>query len=169
MKHHKALEELDGIHPLIDWKPIEQKLSALHAQKQGEAAWPPLLMFKFLLLQSGYGLSDLGLEKQLAHDPMFRRFINLEVSEGVPDHSTVWQFRNTLTQQGLLDALSCKPSKAARARMAKVKTLRTARPVTMLRSLPTARRPAHIGYKAHVNVDEDGFIKAINLYTGQRT
>jgi transposase, IS5 family len=24
VKHHEALEELDGIHQLIDWKPIEQ-------------------------------------------------------------------------------------------------------------------------------------------------
>jgi transposase, IS5 family len=36
---------------------------------------------------------------------MFRRFINLGLSEGVPDHSTIWRFRNTLTQQGLLDTL----------------------------------------------------------------
>ena len=105
VKHHEALEELDGIHQLIDWKPIEQQMSGIHAKKQGEAAWPPLLMFKALLLQSWYGLSDPGLEKQLARDLMFRRFINLGLSEGVPDHSTLWRFRNTLTKQGLLDAL----------------------------------------------------------------
>ena len=48
---------------------------------------------------------DPGLEKQLARDLMFRRFINLGLSEGVPDHNTVWRFRNTLNLQGLLDAL----------------------------------------------------------------
>jgi IS5 family transposase len=42
---------------------------------------------KALLLQSWYALSDPGLEKQLARDLMFRRFINLGLSEGVPDHS----------------------------------------------------------------------------------
>jgi transposase, IS5 family len=45
VKHHEALEELDGIHQLIDWKPIEQQMSGIHAKKQGEQAWPPLLMF----------------------------------------------------------------------------------------------------------------------------
>jgi transposase, IS5 family len=105
VKHHQALEELDGIHQLIDWKLIEQQMSGVHAKKQGEQAWPPLLMFKALLLQSWYGLSDPGLEKQLARDLMFRRFINLGLSEGVPDHSTIWRFRNTLTKQGLLDTL----------------------------------------------------------------
>ena len=80
-------------------------MTGIHAKKQGEQAWPPLLMFKALLLQSWYGLSDPGLEKQLARDLMFRRFINLGLSEGVPDHSTIWRFRNTLTKQGLLDTL----------------------------------------------------------------
>jgi transposase, IS5 family len=105
VKHHEALEELDGIHQLTDWKPIVQQMLGIHARKRGEEAWPPLLMFKALLLQSWYGLSDPGLEKQLARDLMFRRFINLSFSEGVPDHSMICRFRNTLTQQGLLDPL----------------------------------------------------------------
>jgi hypothetical protein len=36
VKHLEALEELDGIHQLIDWKPIEQQMSGVHAKKQGE-------------------------------------------------------------------------------------------------------------------------------------
>jgi transposase, IS5 family len=54
---------------------------------------------KVLLLQSWYGLSDPGLEKQLAWDLMFRCFINLGLNEGVPDHSTIWRFSNTLTKR----------------------------------------------------------------------
>ena len=38
VKHHKALEGLGGIHQLIDWKPIGQQLSGIHAKKQGEQA-----------------------------------------------------------------------------------------------------------------------------------
>ncbi len=90
---------------MIDWRAIAKQMAGIHAKKQGEAAWPPLLMVKALLLQSWYGLSDPGLEKQLARGLMFRRFIKLGLSEGVPDHSTTWRFRNTLTQQGLLDTL----------------------------------------------------------------
>jgi transposase, IS5 family len=67
VKHHVALEELDGIHQLIDWKPIEQQMSGIHAKKQGEQAWPPLLMFKALLLQSWYGLSDPGLDAKVSN------------------------------------------------------------------------------------------------------
>jgi len=53
VKHHKALEGLGGIHQLIDWKPIGQQLSGIHAKKQGEQAWPPLLMFKACCCNAG--------------------------------------------------------------------------------------------------------------------
>ncbi|MBN4082008.1 transposase, partial [Beggiatoa alba] len=58
-------------------------------------------MFKALLLQSGYGLSDPGLEKQLARDLLFRRFVGLDISESVPDHSTFWRFRQKLEKVAL--------------------------------------------------------------------
>jgi hypothetical protein len=38
VKHHTPLEELDGIYQLIDWKPMEQQMSGIHAKKQGEQA-----------------------------------------------------------------------------------------------------------------------------------
>jgi hypothetical protein len=36
---------------------------------------------------------------------MFRRFIDLSLSESVPDHSTIWRFRNSLQKQGLYEVL----------------------------------------------------------------
>ena len=51
---HDALKELDDVHALIDWSRIEQRLSDIHSKTRGEQAWPPLMMFKALLLQSGY-------------------------------------------------------------------------------------------------------------------
>ncbi|MEQ1543916.1 IS5 family transposase [Methyloglobulus sp.] len=74
------------------------------------------------MLQSWYGLSDPGLEKQLARDLMFRRFINLGLSESVPDHSTVWRFRNTLTKQGLLDTLLSEVNRKLSAKGLYIKT-----------------------------------------------
>jgi transposase, IS5 family len=192
VKHHKALEELDGIHQLIDWKPIEEQMSGIHAKQHGELAWPPLLMFKALLLQSWYGLSDPGLEKQLARDLMFRRFINLGLSEGVPDHSTIWRFRNTLTKQGLLDTLLSEVNQQLSAKGLYIKTgevsIVDATVIEAKQSRPrkgkdgentqdseagynvkvaaNGKRTSTYGYKAHVNVDEDGFIKAIAYTPG---
>ena len=36
---------------------------------------------------------------------MFRRFVELDLSESVPDHSTFWRFRQTLEQGDLLKML----------------------------------------------------------------
>jgi IS5 family transposase len=43
------------------------------------------MMFKILILQAWYALSDEALEKQIARDLMFRRFIDLSLSEAAPD------------------------------------------------------------------------------------
>jgi IS5 family transposase len=192
VKHHEALEELDGIDRLIDWKAIEKLMTGIHAKKQGEQAWPPLLMFKALLLQSWYGLSDPGLEKQLARDLMFRRFINLGLSEGVPDHSTIWRFRNTLTKQGLLDTLLLEVNQQLSAKGLYIKagevSIVDATVIEAKQSRPrkgkdgentqdseagynvkvaaNGKKTSTYGYKAHVNVDEDGFIKAVDYTPG---
>ena len=75
---HEAVKELNE---LICWSRVEQHLSQIHAKPRGKKAWPPLLMLKALLLQSWYNLSDPQLEKQLARDLLFRRFVELDLSE----------------------------------------------------------------------------------------
>ena len=55
----------------------------------GAPAYPSLALFKALLLQQWYGLSDPGLEEALADRLSFRRFIGLGLSEQVPDHSNL--------------------------------------------------------------------------------
>ena len=52
-----------------------------------------------------YRLSDPALEKQLARDLLFRRFVGLDIAESVPDHSSFWRFRQTLQRLSLLDTL----------------------------------------------------------------
>ena len=102
---HKSLSELDDVHNIIFWPEIEQTLSGLYSSVRGAPAYPPLMMFKILILQAWYNLSDEALEKQIARDLMFRRFIDLSLSESVPDHSSIWRFRQLLNTQGLLEPL----------------------------------------------------------------
>ena len=102
---HEALHELDDVDALVDWSIIEDLLGHIHSSPRGEKAWPPLMMFKALLLQSWYKLGDPGLEKQLARDLLFRRFVGLDISESVPDHSTIWRFRQLLKPQSLMSRL----------------------------------------------------------------
>jgi hypothetical protein len=41
---------LDAIAKLVDWVPIEARLSVVHAAARGESSWPPLPVFRLLLL-----------------------------------------------------------------------------------------------------------------------
>jgi IS5 family transposase len=99
-------ERLDRLSGLVKWYRFEKILTRLrHDGGAGRPAYSPLLMFKALLLQSLYGLSDAELEDAISDRWSFRRFVGLSVEAPVPDHTTLCRFRNLLTEAGLLDAL----------------------------------------------------------------
>jgi IS5 family transposase len=62
-------------------------------------------MFKALLLQSLYGLSDAELEEAITDRLSFRKFVGLSLEDDVPDHTTLCRFRNLLVGEGLLERL----------------------------------------------------------------
>jgi IS5 family transposase len=107
---HKALTELDDILKIIKWHNIEKYLVDLYNSKKGERAYPPLMIFKALLLQSWYNLSNQQLASQLARDLLFRRFVGTGLDDTVPDHSSIWRFRQKISEEGrlvlLLDRLN---------------------------------------------------------------
>ncbi len=59
-------------------------------------------MFKALLLQSLYGLSDKELEEALLDRLSFKRFVGLALDAQVPDHSTLCRYRNLLIEPDCL-------------------------------------------------------------------
>ena len=48
--HGRATSSLDALVLLIDWSPVAVLLDTLYPAAKGEPAWPPLAMFKALLL-----------------------------------------------------------------------------------------------------------------------
>ena len=49
---------LDELHRLIDWTEVETLLADISNAAKGEPAWPPLALFKAMLLSTWYDLSD---------------------------------------------------------------------------------------------------------------
>ncbi len=94
---------LDRLLKLVEWGEIEALLSAVHGGRMGAPAYPALALFRALLLQQWYGLSDPGLEEALADRLSFRRFMGFSLSEKVPDHATLWRFRERLAKSGLAE------------------------------------------------------------------
>jgi len=55
-----------------------------------------VLLFKILILQRFYNLSDYQVEYQINDRMSFMRFLDLTISDDVPDSKTVWNFREKL-------------------------------------------------------------------------
>jgi IS5 family transposase len=97
---------LDGIAERVDWMSFAALLAGLREPgSPGRPAYEGLVMFKALLLQALYGLSDRGLEEALKDRLSFRRFVGLSLSETVPDHTALCRFRDLLGRKGLLARL----------------------------------------------------------------
>ncbi len=90
---------------LVDWSGIERLLDGIHSSPRGEEAYPPLVMFKVLVLQRWYDLSDPAMEESLADRLSFRRFAEFSLEDRTPDHSTIWRFREELVRRGLMGPL----------------------------------------------------------------
>ena len=92
---------LDEIDKLIDFSIFADafEVSSSSASQGGRPAYPPLMMFKILLIQTLYNLSDEKIEEALADRLSFKRFCGFAVEDITPDKTTIGRFRNTL--QGL--------------------------------------------------------------------
>jgi len=84
------LSEVDAF---IDWSPVESILQGIYSAPKGRPSYRLLTMFKILLLQQWYVLSDAGMEEALADRLSFRRFCGLGLADDVPDHTTICRFR----------------------------------------------------------------------------
>lgn len=71
--------------------------------KGGRPPFDRVMLFKALLLQKIYHLSDEQLEYQINDRLSFMRFLGLQLSDKVPDAKTYWYFREALTKTGVID------------------------------------------------------------------
>jgi IS5 family transposase len=98
-------ERLDRIAAVVKWYRFEKLLKRLVPEGAGRPPYEPLVMFKALLLQQLYSLSDAELEEALNDRVSFRRFTGLPLEVAAPDHSTLCRFRNRLIEAGLMGRL----------------------------------------------------------------
>lgn len=100
------LARLDALVPWEEFRPI---LAALRDKQRKSAAgrkpFDVVMMFKVLVLQSLYNLSDEETEFQINDRVSYWRFLNLPVEEKSPDAKTIWLFREQLKEAGLIDSL----------------------------------------------------------------
>ena len=87
---------------------IEAAVLTPVSEKKSPAGRKPIdvmVMFRMLVLQSLYNLSDEQVEYQVRDRLSFTRFLGLGIEDGIPDGTTLWLFRETLAKAGLVEKL----------------------------------------------------------------
>jgi len=105
-KQGDPLEKLDSV---ISWKIFKPMLKrAFKKERKNNAGRHPfdyLMMFKVLILQRMYNLSDAQIQFQILDRYTFKRFLGISDENTIPDEKTIWLFRETLTNKGIIEKL----------------------------------------------------------------
>lgn len=108
MMRRKKHSFLDDVNSLVNWQPISKFLDKKLQRKHnaiGSPSYPAIAMFKILLLQRWYNLSDPAMEQNLLDRLSFLRFIEFSLDQEIPDETTICRFRNDLIKLDILDDL----------------------------------------------------------------
>lgn len=105
-KHNPPLQKLDAV---IDWELFRESIeTALHVEPKGPGGRTPydrLMMFKIIMLQRYYNLSDEQTEFQIKDRLSFQQFLGLQIGDNIPDEKTIWLFKEQLKEHDLSDKL----------------------------------------------------------------
>lgn len=98
IQKNDPLAELDSYIDFEFFRPaLEAAANKVPAKGPGgRPRWDLVLMFKVLVLQRIYNLSDEKTEYHIRDSLSFHRFLRLEIGDKVPDSRTIWQFREHL-------------------------------------------------------------------------
>ena len=100
---------LERVNRFVTWEAFRPVLDKALARSSGDKGGRPpfdaVLMFKILVLQALYNLSDEQTEYQILDRQSFMMFLGLEMCDDVPDARTIWLFREILRQAGAVEHL----------------------------------------------------------------
>jgi len=100
---------LNRLNQMVPWESLRPTLKKIREKprksKAGRKPLDEVLLFKMLVLQKLYNISDEDLEYQVNDRISFMQFLKLGLEDRVPDATTVWLFREQLQKQGLVEEL----------------------------------------------------------------
>src|SRR5215469_5517723 len=102
-------DPLEKLNEFINWEQFRGILTkALKKEAQGPGGRPRfdcVMMFKILILQKLYNMADDKTEFQINDRLSFRRFLNIQMHDTVPDAKTIWHFREELKETKVLERI----------------------------------------------------------------
>lgn len=109
MREIGAKDPLARLHEVVDWEafrgPIETAVVPEPKGPGGRPRFDAIIMFKALVLQRLYHLSDAQTEFMIRDRLSFMRFVGVDLHETIPDEKTIWRFREELIAGRVMDQL----------------------------------------------------------------
>ncbi len=101
---------LEKLNDVIEWENFRPALNEILAPKEqkapgGASHYDYVFMFKILIIQRYYNLSDEQTEFRINDSLSLQRFLGITLADKVPDHNKIWEFRERLTKSGKMKAL----------------------------------------------------------------
>ena len=162
------LERMNG---LVPWQKLEQRIRPVYAKRgQGRRPYPLPVMLLIHCVQLFYNLSDPGMEDLLYEAESVRRFVGLNLTEALPDETTILNFRHLLERhqlgQGLLEEINAHlESQGLRLREGTIVDASIIEAPSSTKNRCGKRDPQmhqtkkgnqwYFGMKAHIGVDAD--------------
>lgn len=142
----------ERVNTVIDWTELENEISKYYKKGKsvdGRESYSSLILFKMLLLQMWYGLSDVAVEESVRDRISFSKFCEISMGENVPDSTVLCRFRNELNKHNAFEAILNLINK----RMEDAGLMVTQGVIVDASVTPTPRKPK--GKKEHEEVIED--------------
>ena len=101
-------DNLEKLNKVIDWEIFRKGINKVFYREDKGTGRPPydyILMFKILVLQRLFNLSDDQTEYQINDRISFMRFLDLDISSKIPDAKTIWHFKDELVKAGVIKEL----------------------------------------------------------------
>lgn len=130
----------DRVNLLVDWDQILKIIKNYYHKGQsvdGRESYSPLILFKMLLLQTWYGLSDESVEENVRDRISFSKFCCIAMDQDVPDSTILCRFRSKLNEHNAFDELL----KAINQRMEKEGLMIVKGAIVDASVTPTLRKP----------------------------
>ena len=102
----RAGDPLEGLLQSVDFeifrKSLVKALKYSDRRRGGRPPHDPVMMFKIMILQALYSLSDDKAEFMIRDRLSFMRFLGLSLGDPVPDAKTIWLFRERLKEKDVV-------------------------------------------------------------------
>lgn len=105
LEQNRSIKHMQQLSDSINWARVDSILLSHYTvgtSEEGARAYPPLMLFKCLMLQKWFRIpSDPELENQINDRLSFKTFLGLGFSQPAPDHSTFSRFRSRLPKEAM--------------------------------------------------------------------